>query len=53
MINVLLVEDRKMSRDSMIGYMKDSDRYELAAQTANAGMAELLCMQNQDRKSVV
>lgn len=46
MINVLLVEDRKMSRDSMIGYMKDSDRYELAAQTANAGMAELLCMQN-------
>ena len=46
MINVLLVEDRKMSRDSMIGYMKDSDRYELAAQTSNAGMAELLCMQN-------
>lgn len=46
MINVLLVEDRKMSRDSMIGYMKGSDRYELAAQTANAGMAELLCMQN-------
>lgn len=46
MINVLLVEDRKMSRDSMIGYMKGSDRYKLAAQTSNAGMAELLCMQN-------
>lgn len=46
MIKVLLVEDRKMSRDSIIGYMKDSDRYELAAQTASAGMAELLCMQN-------
>ena len=28
MINVLLVEDRKMSRDSMIGYMKGADRYE-------------------------
>ena len=25
MINVLLVEDRKMSRDSMIGYMKGSE----------------------------
>lgn len=46
MIKVLLVEDRKMSRDSIIGYMKDSDRYELAAQTASAGMAEMLCMQN-------
>lgn len=46
MIKVLLVEDRKMSRDSIIGYMKDSDRYELAAQTARASMAELLCMQN-------
>lgn len=46
MIKVLLVEDRKMSRDSIIGYMKDSDRYELAAQTASAGMAEMLCMKN-------
>lgn len=46
MIKVLLVEDRKMSRDSMIGYMKVSDRYELAAQTPSAGMAEMLCMQN-------
>lgn len=46
MIKVLLVEDRKMARDSMIGYMKGSDRYELAAQTSSAGMAEMLCMQN-------
>lgn len=46
MIKVLLVEDRKMSRDSMIGYMKGSDRYELVAQTPSAGMAEMLCMQN-------
>ena len=44
MIKVLLVEDRKMSRDSIIGYMKGSDRYELAAQTASAGMAEMLCI---------
>ena len=34
MIKVLLVEDRKMSRDSIIGYMK-----------ASAGMAEMFCMQ--------
>ncbi|MDD6254910.1 MAG: response regulator transcription factor [Eubacteriales bacterium] len=47
MTRILLVEDRKMSRDSIIGYMKASDRYELAAQTAGAGMAEILCMQNQ------
>lgn len=46
MIKVLLVEDRKMSRDSMISYMKGSNRYELAAQTPSAGMAEMLCMQN-------
>ena len=46
MIKVLLVEDRKMSRDSIIGYMKSSDRYQLAAHTQNAGMAEILCMQN-------
>lgn len=47
MVRVLLVEDKKMSRDCIIGYMKDYDRYELAVQTASAGMAELLCMQNQ------
>lgn len=46
MINVLLVEDRKMSRDCMTGYIKSSDRYQLAAHTQNAGMAEILCMQN-------
>lgn len=46
MIKVLLVEDKKMSRDCIIGYMKDSGRYELAAQTPNAGMVEMLCMQN-------
>lgn len=45
MIKVLLVEGRKMSRDSIIGYMKGSDRYELATQTPSAGTAEMLCMQ--------
>ena len=45
MIKVLLVEDRKMSRDSIISYIKGSDRYELAAQTPSAGTAEMLCMQ--------
>lgn len=47
MIKVLLVEDKKMSRDCLISYMKDSGRYELAAQTPSAGMVEMLCMQNQ------
>lgn len=46
MIKVLLVEDRKMSRDSIIGYMKGSDCYELVACTPNAGMAEIICMKN-------
>ena len=45
MIKVLLGEDRKMSRDSIISYIKGSDRYELAAQTPSAGTAEMLCMQ--------
>ena len=35
-----------MSRDCMSGYIKSSDRYQLAAHTQNAGMAEILCMQN-------
>ena len=44
MFNVLIVEDRKMSRDCMEGYIKDSDRYRLAASITNAGMAEMACM---------
>ncbi len=46
MINVLLVEDKRMSRDSIISYLKGSDRYRLVADTLNAGLAEILCMQN-------
>ena len=44
MIHVLLVEDKKMSRDSMESYIKSSGRYELTASITNAGMAEMACM---------
>lgn len=44
MINVLLVEDKKMPRDCIAGYLKDSDRYELCVAITNAGMAEMACM---------
>lgn len=44
MINVLLVEDTKMGRDCIAGYIKTSDRYNLAAAITNAGMAEMTCM---------
>ena len=44
MINVLLVEDTKMGRDCISGYIKSSDRYRLAATITNAGMAEITCM---------
>lgn len=44
MTHVLLVEDKKMSRDSMESYIKSSGRYELTASITNAGMAEMACM---------
>jgi DNA-binding NarL/FixJ family response regulator len=44
MINVLLVEDKKMSQDSIIGYVNASDRYRMAATITNAGMAEMTCL---------
>lgn len=44
MINVLIVEDKKMPRDCMVGYMKDSKRYRVAAAITNARMAEMTCM---------
>lgn len=44
MINVLLVEDKKMSRDCMEGYIKNSSKYRLSASISNAGMAEMTCM---------
>lgn len=44
MINILLVEDKKMPRDCITGYIKGSDRYQLQAAITNAGMAEMACM---------
>ncbi len=44
MINVLLVEDTKMGRDCITGYINSSDHYRLAATLSNAGMAEMTCM---------
>lgn len=44
MINVLLVEDTKIGRDCITGYINSSDRYQLATAITNAGMAEITCM---------
>lgn len=44
MIRVLLVEDTKMGRDCITGYIRSSDHYELADTITNAGMAEMTCM---------
>ena len=38
MINVLLVEDTKIGRDCISGYLRGSDRYCLAATITNAAM---------------
>lgn len=44
MVNVLLVEDTRMSRDCISGYIKSSEHYRLAATISGAGMAEITCM---------
>ena len=44
MINVLLVEDTKMGRDCIAGYLRGSDRYVLSAAITNAAMAETTCL---------
>lgn len=44
MINVLLVEDTKIGRDCISGYLQGSDRYRLAATITNAAMAETTCI---------
>lgn len=44
MTRVLLVEDQRMSRDSVTAYLNSSERYTLVAHTPSAGMAEILCM---------
>ena len=43
-VNVLIVEDRKMARDCMEGYIKEGSHYRLVASISNAGMAEMACM---------
>lgn len=45
-MNVLLIEDRKMARDCMTGYINASENFVLAAQTPSASMAEIICMKN-------
>ena len=44
MINVLLVEDTKMGRDCIAGYLRGSDRYVLSAAITNAALAETACL---------
>ena len=44
MTNVLLVEDTRMGRDCIAGYVRSSGRYRLAAAISSAGMAEITCM---------
>ena len=44
MIHVLLVEDTKMGRDCISGYLLSSGRYRLAATLTNANLAEITCM---------
>ncbi len=44
MTNVLLVEDKRMGRDCISGYINASGRYNLVAAITNAGMAEITCM---------
>lgn len=43
MTQVLIVEDQKMPRENMIGYVNDSENYKLAGTLGNAAMAELFC----------
>ena len=43
MTNVLLVEDTRMGRDCIAGYIRSSGRYRLAAAISCAGMAEITC----------
>ena len=46
MTNVLIVEDQRMMRENMENYIKESENYRLSASIANAGLAEMSCMQH-------
>ncbi len=43
MTKVLIVEDQKMARDGMVGYVEASEGYTLAGTLKNAGSAEVFC----------
>ena len=47
MAQVLIVEDQKMPRENMIGYVNSSNNYKLAGTLSNAAMAELFCAGHQ------
>ena len=43
MINVMIVEDQRMARESMESYINQSDKYSLVLSISNAGLAEMSC----------
>lgn len=47
MINVLIVEDQRMMRETMENYIKQSLGYQLAGSIAGAGLAEKSCASRQ------
>lgn len=46
MINVLIVEDQRMMRETMENYIKQSEGYSLTASIERAGLAEKCCAAN-------
>lgn len=46
MTKVLIVEDQKMARDNMVGYISASEAYTLAGTLTNAALAETFCLSN-------
>ncbi len=47
MINVLIVEDQRMMRETMENYIQQTAGYRLAGSLTGAGLAESFCMSNQ------
>lgn len=46
MVNVLIVEDQRMIRETMENYIRQSEGYSLAGSIAGAGLAEKFCASN-------
>ena len=46
MINVLIVEDQRMMRETMESYIRQSEGYCLSGSIAGAGLAEKYCASN-------